>query len=32
MPAGAAPPRLLPVLRARVVGVEGRELQLDDFE
>ena len=31
LPAGAAPPRLLPVLRARVVGVEGRELTLDDY-
>lgn len=30
--AGAAPARLLPVLRARVVGVEGRELQLENFE
>jgi putative ABC transport system permease protein len=29
---GAAPPRLLPVLRARVVGVEGRELNLDNYE
>jgi putative ABC transport system permease protein len=28
----AAPARLLPVLRARVVGVEGRELQLEDYE
>ena len=28
----AAPPRLLPVLRARVVGVEGREINLDDYE
>jgi len=31
-PAGAAPPRLLPVLRARVVGVEGREVNLANFE
>ena len=30
---GAAPaPRLIPVLRARVVGVEGRELNLETFE
>jgi putative ABC transport system permease protein len=29
---GAAPPRLLPVLRARVVGVEGREINLDNYE
>ena len=30
---GAAPaPRLIPVLRARVVGVEGRELNLESFE
>lgn len=29
---GAPPPRLLPVLRARVVGVEGREIQLENFE
>jgi putative ABC transport system permease protein len=29
---GTAPPRLLPVLRARVVGVAGRELQLDNYE
>ena len=27
-----AAPRLLPVLRARVVGVEGRELQLENYE
>ena len=27
-----APPRLLPVLRARVVGVEGRELNLENYE
>ena len=32
LPEGAAPPRLLPVLRARVVGVEGRELNLDDYQ
>ncbi len=31
-PAGAVPPRLLPVLRARVVGVEGREINLENFE
>jgi putative ABC transport system permease protein len=31
-PAGSAPARLLPVLRARVVGVEGRELQLENYE
>ena len=31
-PAGAAPARLVPVLRARVVGVEGREVQLENFE
>ncbi len=29
---GTAPPRLLPVLRARVVGVEGREIQLENYE
>jgi putative ABC transport system permease protein len=29
---GAAAPRLLPVLRARVVGVEGRELNLENYE
>jgi putative ABC transport system permease protein len=29
---GAAPPRLLPVLRARVVGVRGREVNLEDYE
>lgn len=28
----AAPPRLLPVLRARVVGVAGRELNLENYE
>ncbi len=31
-PPHAPPPRLLPVLRARVVGVEGREVNLDDYE
>ena len=31
-PSGAAPPRLLPVLRARVVGVAGRELNLENYE
>ena len=30
--ADAVLPRLLPVLRARVVGVEGRELNLEDYE
>jgi putative ABC transport system permease protein len=30
--AGAAAPRLLPVLRARVVGVEGREINLESYE
>jgi putative ABC transport system permease protein len=29
---GAAAPRLLPVLRARVVGVEGREINLESYE
>lgn len=29
---GGAPPRLLPVLRARVVGVEGREINLENYE
>ena len=29
---GAAPPRLLPVMRARVVGVEGREVNLENYE
>jgi putative ABC transport system permease protein len=28
----APPPRLMPVLRARVVGVEGREVNLDSYE
>jgi putative ABC transport system permease protein len=32
LPAGTEPPRLLPVLRARIVGVEGRELQLENYE
>jgi putative ABC transport system permease protein len=31
-PPDAAPPRLLPVLRARVVGVSGRELNLENYE
>jgi len=31
-PAAATPPRLLPVMRARVVGVAGRELNLEDYE
>jgi len=30
--AGAAAPRLLPVLRARVVGVDGREVNLENYE
>ena len=29
---GALPPRLLPVLRARVVGVAGRELNLENYQ
>jgi putative ABC transport system permease protein len=29
---GTPEPRLLPVLRARVVGVEGREVSLDNYE
>ena len=29
---GSPPPRLVPVLRARVVGVEGREVQLENYE
>ena len=29
---GTPAPRLLPVLRARVVGVEGREVSLDNYE
>ena len=28
----AAPPRLIPVLRARIVGVEGREINLENYE
>ena len=28
----AQPPRLLPVLRARVTGVQGREVSLDNYE
>ncbi|MGE3489188.1 MAG: ABC transporter permease [Vicinamibacterales bacterium] len=31
-PPGAPPARLLPVLRARVVGVEGREVNLESYE
>ena len=31
-PGNQIPPRLLPVLRARVVGVSGRELNLDNYE
>ncbi len=30
--AGAPPPRLIPVLRARVVAVQGGELQLENYE
>jgi putative ABC transport system permease protein len=30
--AGAQPPRLLPVLRARVTGVQGREISLENYE
>jgi putative ABC transport system permease protein len=30
--AGSEPPRVLPVLRARVVGVQGRELTLENYE
>lgn len=30
--AGAPPARLIPVLRARIVGVQGRELQLENYE
>ena len=30
--AGGGEPRLLPVLRARVVGVEGREINLENYE
>ena len=29
---GTAPARLVPVLRARIVGVEGRELNLENYE
>jgi putative ABC transport system permease protein len=29
---GSPAPRLIPVLRARVVGVEGREIQLENYE
>jgi putative ABC transport system permease protein len=29
---GAVPARLMPVLRARVVGVEGREINLENYE
>jgi putative ABC transport system permease protein len=32
LPPGAPAPRALPVLRARVVGVQGRELILEDYE
>ena len=32
LPAGAPPPRALPVLRARVVGVQGRTLTLENYE
>ncbi len=32
LPAGAPPPRALPVLRARVTGVQGREVTLDNYE
>jgi putative ABC transport system permease protein len=30
--AGAAPARIIPVLRARVVGVQGREINLESYE
>jgi putative ABC transport system permease protein len=30
--AGAEPPRLIPVLRARVTGVQGREIALENYE
>jgi putative ABC transport system permease protein len=30
--AGAPPPRLIPVLRARVTGVQGRDVQLENYE
>ena len=29
---GSAPPRLIPVLRARVTGVRGREVNLENFQ
>ena len=32
LPPGAAPARLLPVLRARVTAVEGKELQLENYQ
>lgn len=32
LPPGAVTPPLIPVLRARVVGVEGREVSLDNYE
>ncbi len=32
MNGAAAPPQLIPVLRARVVGVQGREVTLDSYE
>ena len=32
IPAGAAPPRVIPVLRARVTGVRGAEVNLDDVQ
>ena len=32
IPAGAAPPRMIPVLRARVTGVRGAEVNLDDVQ
>ena len=32
MDAGLAPPTLVPVLRARVVGVSGREVNLENYE
>ena len=31
-PAGSAAPRTFPVLRARVVGVQGQDVTLDDYE
>jgi len=31
-PAATVPPRLLPVMRARVVGVSGREVNLENYE